>query len=132
MDKELKLTKRIYILGRIHEAHLNYLLEKARVLILPSQFEIMPTVILEAWAAGCPVIVNNYYGVQALIRHQQTGLLFQNQNSAQLASSVQELIKNRNLTQNLIQSAKTQVETKYHSSRVAVKILRLYKTLLKR
>ncbi|MFX1296119.1 MAG: glycosyltransferase family 4 protein [Promethearchaeota archaeon] len=132
MEIRLNLTNQVHILGNLHETQLLYLLKRAKALILPSQFEIMPTVILEAWAAGCPVIVREFYGVQALIRHKHTGLLFQKNQFFRLPLIVHELLNNRNLRQSLIQNSKMQVKFNYNSARVAEKILDIYKNMLNR
>jgi len=130
--RELKLQNNVYILGNIHETRLEYVMERARALILPSEFEIMPTVILEAWAAGCPVIVNTFYGVQSLIRHNSTGLLFQKKESGQLLSFVHEVLENDILRNKLIETAKAEVKANFAAPQVGKKILKIYYNLLNR
>ena len=129
---ELKLRKKVHILGKIHEDQLRHLIQTAEALILPSQFEIMPTVILEAWASECPVIVNNYYGVQALIHHKETGLVFQRSKTDQLTSLVNELRTKKDLRQKLIQNSKMQLRSHYVTIRVVEKIVKMYYNLLNR
>jgi glycosyltransferase involved in cell wall biosynthesis len=52
------------------------LLQEAAVLILPSLSETFGLVILEAWAAGTPVISSRTSGASALVRHGKNGWLF--------------------------------------------------------
>ena len=132
MITELELKNAAYILGTVHEDQLKSLISAARGLILPSEFEIMPTIILEAWAEKCPVIVQAYRGVQALIRDRATGLLFQTKNAGQLSLLVEELLTDEDLRKRLIQNSFTQVKTLYASSVVNRQILSLYFNLLKR
>jgi glycogen(starch) synthase len=129
---KLELRNVVYILGTVHEDHLKSLISAARALILPSEFEIMPTVILEAWAAKCPVLVQTYWGVQALIRDRETGLLFQTKNPNQMSQLVEELLTNEDLRQKIIQNSLAQVETSYASSIVGRQILSLYFNVMKR
>jgi glycogen(starch) synthase len=129
---KLELRNVVYILGTVHEDHLKSLISAARALILPSEFEIMPTVILEAWAAKCPVLVQTYWGVQALIRDRETGLLFQTKNPNQMSQLVEELLTNEDLRQKIIQNSLAQVETRYASSIVGRQILSLYFNVMKR
>lgn len=129
---ELGIQNTVYIVGTVHEDHVKSLISAARALILPSEFEIMPTVILEAWAAKCPVIVQAYRGVQALIRDRETGLLFQTKNAIQLSQLVEELLTNENLRQKIIQNSLAQVETVYASSIIGRQILALYLSTIKR
>ncbi len=131
MRTDSKFQDIVRILGNISEKHLFYLLKTAEALVLPSRFEIMPTVVLEAWAAGCPVIVNKYCGVEELIRDRQTGLLFQMDQPNQFYSLIQELLSNQELKLKLIQNAKKQVDTAYNSSLVVKTIIDLYQKLVK-
>jgi glycosyltransferase involved in cell wall biosynthesis len=132
MAAALPFKNSIYILGTLHEIQLKFLLSAARLLLLPSQFEIMPTIILEAWTAKCPVIVNAYQGVETLIRDRKTGLVFQRNNELQLSTLIKELLINKNMRQEIIQNSLTQLQTKYTSSVVVQQIFALYSKLLKR
>lgn len=51
------------------------LLKAADVLVLPSLWEGMPNIVLEAMAAGLPVVVSRIEGTEELIRDGETGLL---------------------------------------------------------
>lgn len=44
------------------------------VFVLPSMHEPFGIVVLEAWSAGRPVIVNHVGGLRSLVRHNETGL----------------------------------------------------------
>ena len=46
------------------------------IFVLSSRFEGRPNVILEAMAAGLPVIASDIEGVRELVKHEETGLLF--------------------------------------------------------
>ena len=129
---ELGLQNAVHILGTVHENYLQTLISAASALILPSEFEIMPTVILEAWAVKCPVLVQAYQGVQSLIRDRMTGLLFQTRDTIQLSQLVTELLTNEDLRQKIIQNSFTQVKTVYASSIVSRQILSLYFSVIKR
>ena len=132
LGKKFKIDDKLYLLGGLHENQLSPLLKAARALILPSHFEIMPTVILEAWAAGCPVIANNYQGVQALIRHESTGLIFQKDKGQHLPSVVQKLFTKKNLRDIIIKNAKAQIRSKHASSQVVKQIIAMYRDLVNR
>jgi glycogen(starch) synthase len=129
---ELGLQNAVHILGTVHEKYLQTLISAASALILPSEFEIMPTVILEAWAVKCPALVQAYQGVQSLIRDRMTGLLFQTRDTIQLSQLVTELLTNEDLMQKIKQNSFTQVKTVYASSIVSRQILSLYFSVIKR
>jgi glycosyltransferase involved in cell wall biosynthesis len=56
------------------------LMQQAAVGVLPSVSETFGLVILEAWAAGAPVISSRTSGASALIRHGENGWLFDLEN----------------------------------------------------
>jgi glycosyltransferase involved in cell wall biosynthesis len=51
-------------------------LQQAEVMLLSSVSETFGLVILEAWAAGTPVIATDASGPSALVRHGENGWLF--------------------------------------------------------
>lgn len=63
------------------------------VLVVPSRwYENSPTVILEAFTAGIPVIATRLGGMQEKIRHRQDGLLFEKDDAADLRRQLQQLL----------------------------------------
>jgi glycosyltransferase involved in cell wall biosynthesis len=66
-------------------------LAAADVVVLPSVFEGMPNVVLEAMAMGCPVIATAVGGSKELVRHGETGLLVPPADPAALANALLEL-----------------------------------------
>ncbi|TSA45461.1 glycosyltransferase family 1 protein [bacterium] len=62
--------------------------------VLPSVKEGFPYVILEAMAAGLPIVATKTGGIPEAIRNGQDGLLVEPKNPAALASAISKLIKN--------------------------------------
>jgi starch synthase (maltosyl-transferring) len=73
IDRRRGLWGRVHWLGRRDD--IPALLKSADVLVLPSLWEGMPNVILEAMAASCPVIGTAVEGTEDLIVPGQTGWL---------------------------------------------------------
>ena len=65
-------------------------------LVLPSHTEGLPRVLLEAGAAGKPVIATTVGGVPEVVRDGRTGLLCAPRNQSQLAATIDELFSDRN------------------------------------
>src|SRR5437899_3260521 len=63
----------------------------ADVTVLPSLFEGMPNVVLEAMAMGCPVISTTIGGSAELVRHDETGFLVPPGNASALASALVDI-----------------------------------------
>lgn len=64
---------RLVFCGPVHGAEKAALLASAQALVLPSYSENFGNVVLEAMAAGCPVVVTPEVGVAGLVRESQAG-----------------------------------------------------------
>jgi len=63
------------------------------VLVMPSRwYENSPNAILEAYAMGVPVIATNLGGMAELVEHEQSGLLFELDNTADLCRQIVRLL----------------------------------------
>ena len=61
--------------------------------MLPSLFgEGLPMVVLEAMAAGVPVVASRVEGVPEAVVHRETGLLVEPDSVSQLASAIRQFI----------------------------------------
>ncbi|MEX0727780.1 MAG: glycosyltransferase [Planctomycetaceae bacterium] len=86
---DLGLTSHVHFTGwsdRIPE-----LLKASSMLVLPSLWEGMPNVVLEAMAAGVPVIASDVEGVRELIAADRTGIVVPLRDSNRLAWEIQRL-----------------------------------------
>jgi glycosyltransferase involved in cell wall biosynthesis len=73
-------------------------LHAAHVLVVPSRwYENSPNVILEAQAAGVPVVATGHGGMAEMVRHEQDGLLFAPGDAASLSTALRRLIDEPNL-----------------------------------
>jgi glycosyltransferase involved in cell wall biosynthesis len=77
-------------------------LQQARMLVLPSYLgDGLPNVILEAMACGVPVVATRTAGIPDLVRHGETGFLFEPGDIHQMVSYVDRLLKDDGLWQSL-------------------------------
>ncbi|MEO8681606.1 MAG: glycosyltransferase [Vicinamibacterales bacterium] len=67
------VTARIRLTGHVHGADKHALLHRAQLLVLPSYSENFGNVVLEAMAAGCPVVVTPEVGVSDVVRDSGAG-----------------------------------------------------------
>jgi glycosyltransferase involved in cell wall biosynthesis len=79
----------VHFMGRLDRAETQEAIKGALFLVLPSVcYENFPMTIVEAFAAGTPVICSRQGAMQEIVSHQHTGLHFCPNNSEQLADSV--------------------------------------------
>lgn len=77
-------------------------LEQARALVLPSyQGDGLPNVILEAMASGAPVIATHTAGIPDLVRHEETGFLFEPGDIQQMVFYVDRVLRDDDLWRSL-------------------------------
>jgi glycosyltransferase involved in cell wall biosynthesis len=78
--------------GTVPPAEIGVLLRRARALLLPSlSYEGAPRVVLEAYAAGVPVIANDLGALRELVIHGTSGLLVRPRNPAAIVAAVTRL-----------------------------------------
>ena len=77
---------------------------EADMLVLPSQYEVAPLVILEAFAKKIPVIGSDYIAIKEMIKHNVNGLLFKNGDSKSLKEQLLRLINEPELLHSLRQN----------------------------
>lgn len=79
------------------------------VFALTSRSEGMPLAILEAWAAGVPVVASPVGGIPELVDHGQTGLLFTAFDDAALANCIRRLVDDGHLARHLVDAGLNRV-----------------------
>jgi glycosyltransferase involved in cell wall biosynthesis len=94
--------------------------------ILPSRHEPFGIVVLEAWAAGKPVIASNVGGLGRLVKHEVNGLQIESGNTAQLIAAMQRIQADKELRQTTVQTAQKEIESTYTWSRVADQLESIY------
>ena len=89
-------------------------LENAKFVVLPSEwYENCPYSILEAFAAGKPVIASDIGGIPELVEDGKDGLLFKPGNPAGLADRIELLLHNNDKIRQLGSNAKRKIEKYY-------------------
>ncbi len=89
------------------------------VFVLSSRSEGTPQSILEACVAQIPVIASRVGGIPEIIRHNETGLLFESADDATLTTLLSELLSDPDRAQSLAANAKMFVEARFDIRRMA-------------
>lgn len=95
----LQLTSRVHFLtGR---SDVPALLGSSNIFVLPSRYEGFGLALVEAMAAGLPVIASNIDGPADIITDGKNGLLFESGSDEQLAARIATLIQSAAVTEKL-------------------------------
>ncbi len=100
------------------------------VVVLCSLNEGSPVALIEALAAGRPVVATDVGGVGDVVRHEETGLLVLPKDSAGLAAAVIRLLKDRQLAMALGSSGRRSVYPQHSSARLVKDVSSLYEEVL--
>lgn len=105
-------------------------LQAMDVLAMSSRSEGMPLAVLEAWAAGVPVVASRVGGIPELIADERTGLLTEFGDIEGLADALERLLSDRALAERIRSAAGNRVETQYSLGQMAANYQREYEELL--
>jgi glycosyltransferase involved in cell wall biosynthesis len=106
------------------------LLAISDLFVLPSLWEGLSNAVLEAMAAGVPVIASNVEGAPELIVHEKTGLLVSPADANALKQSVQHLLINESLRTSIAEASKESVERKFSQDANVVAFIDLYEGII--
>ena len=92
MSRQLGVQDRVVFLG--HCERIPEFLAGLDVFVMPSRSEGQGIAVLEAMAAGCPVVASSAGGLRELIRHGENGLLFPVGDAQVLADCIASCLQN--------------------------------------
>jgi glycosyltransferase involved in cell wall biosynthesis len=124
---ELCVRRRVHFTGQLVETE--NLHQFFDVSVLCSRSEGFPNSVIEALAAGCPVVATPVGGVPEVIIERKTGLLVPVDQPDALAASVQELRRDAALRERLRQAGPRCVRSRYHQTVVIAQLEALYRSL---
>lgn len=126
--KELSLTERVFFVG--WSSNLISVMKSSTVWCMTSRWESLPRVMLEAMAAGCPVVATDVGGVREVILDQKNGVIIPPEDPNALAKAVTYLLKNRKAASDMARTGRTIIASHFTSSIHAEKTLKVYKEVL--
>ncbi len=105
--RSLGLEETVILAGQQDDVNPYYAL--ADVFVLPSHSEGSPNVLLEAMAAGVPVVATAVGGIPEIVTNQQEGLLVPKCDITAMASAVVQLLHDPVLCERLVSSGLTRI-----------------------
>ncbi len=104
----LNLKDRVFLLGFREDAL--QILRHLDVFVLSSRLEGLGTSVLDAMAAGIPVVATGVGGIPEMIETEISGLLVAPQNPAALAEALERILSDSSLKQKLIKGGRDKVQ----------------------
>ena len=103
---------------------------EANAFVMPSIWEGLPTVILEAMAAKTPVISTSVGAIPEIVKDEETGLLVKPANPQALAEAIYKLWKNQDLAEKIANKSYNMIKRKYTFSRIARYAEHIYRHMM--
>ncbi len=127
---ELGLAGRVHFLGQRDDVP--DLLSALDLFVLPSHSEGVSLALLEAMAAGLPVIATAVGGLPEVVTDGDNGLLVPPEDPEALATALERLLEDPALAQRLGANARRHVEENFSLERLGREINEIYTELIKR
>lgn len=120
----LNLQKNVLFLGPRQD--IPEILKLLDLYVLPSLWEGMPLVLLEAMAAGCPVLATDVGGVSSVIKHGTNGSIVKPRDPQMLAGEMVRLLSNDSIRRGYAGSGLKIFEQKFSAAAMAAKYEKIY------
>lgn len=132
--RTLRLEDRVLLTGGLppEDPRLVGLLQCAKAVVVPSQSETFGLVIIEAWAAGVPVISSRTSGALDLLRDRENGWLFELGEPAAFHHAVDEIMSKPDAAAAASACGLKEVSTRFDSAVVTGRVRDLYLELIAR
>jgi glycosyltransferase involved in cell wall biosynthesis len=122
--ERLGLEERVAFLGV--RADVVALHRAAELLVLPSEGEGLPNVVLEALAAGTPVVATDVLGTREVVRHEREALLVAPGDAQALEAALWRVLTDASLAARLATRGRARVAEAYDLERVADRAAALF------
>jgi colanic acid/amylovoran biosynthesis glycosyltransferase len=114
---DLNLSSIVRFLGEVPNEVVREELQTAHVFVLPSFSEGLPVVLMEAMAAGVPVVSTQIAGIPELVEDNISGLLVRPADAEHLAAKIERLLRDGELRAGLARNARERVERDFHTDK---------------
>ena len=127
--RTLGIAHRIRLRGWVTPRERDELFARASVFVLPSHVEALPMSVLEAMAAGCPVVATSVGGIPDVVCHGANGMLVPPRKPHALAEALAGLLTDPALGARLAREARATVAQRYTVERSLERLEQVYRAL---
>lgn len=126
--EKMGLSNNVRFLGQRFD--IPEILSISDVFVLPSLFEAIPLVVLEAMASKIPTVATNIPGTRELITDGKEGFLVQPENISQLAKQIDKLLSTPDLANSMGKNAREKVKKLFTSKQMVQNVENCYQQVL--
>jgi len=130
LARELRIADRVHFLGRRPRAEVAAAMKECALFALPSWYEGLGCVYLEAMSAKRPAIACHGQGIEEVIRHGENGWLIEPQNLNDLTTALHALLSDRPLRETLGRNGRQTVLQGYTLAHQASQLWSIYRESL--
>jgi len=127
----LGVGDRVHLLGFVPHEHVPAVLSSADLLVLPSLYEELGTVLLEAMWVGLPIVASRTGGIPDVITDRVHGLLVAPGDPEALARAIDRLLAEPNLARRMGEAARERAKN-YDWEALAERVLNVYRGVIAR
>jgi len=122
----LGLSNRVEFIGKVGYSDIPLYLSSAEVLVLPSLYENLGGVLLEAQACECPVVATDVGGVSESMIDSQTGFLVRRRAPENLAMTIKSLMEDKKKRKLMGKQGRKFIQSNFSTERYINKISEAY------
>ncbi len=130
LARELRIADRVHFLGRRPRAEVAEAMKECALFALPSYYEGLGNVYLEAMSAERPAIACRGQGIEEVIRHGENGWLIEPKNLTDLTAALHALLSDQPLREKLGRNGRQTVLQGYTLAHQASRLLSIYRESL--
>lgn len=127
LANQLGVTPRVRFLGRKSRKEVADAMRRCSVFALPSRYEGLGCVYLEAMACGKPVVACRGQGIEEIVEHEKNGLLTSPGSVTELAEALQSLLQSESLRARLGSAAQKTIVQRCTLEHQAAELSRIYR-----
>src|SRR6266849_1870112 len=126
LARDLRIEERVHFLGRRPRSEVAAEMKECALFALPSWYEGLGNVYLEAMSAERPAIACRGQGIEEVIRHGENGWLIEPKNLGDLTDALHQLLSNPLLREKLGRNGRQTVLQGYTLAQQATQLLVIY------
>jgi len=127
--KDLNIANAVFMVGRLKKEKVAQLMATADVFVLPSKMESFGLTLLEASAAGLPVVCSNAGGIPEVFQDGFNALLYPPGDDNAMAKAIIRLLQDRELAKTISANA-VETASRFTWEMTAGRTLQVYKEVL--